>query len=430
MLVRLTAVITTGLLLSGCAGTGESDTPSAGAGEFSLMINDDNRIVQDELTTLSSGTCKTANSALPLKVQTLPLGEVDQKVESLGGQNALPVQFAAGGTPTLTRQLDRAGRVLDLAKTLKELGVWDSIQPAAVKTVERLYGRFNVMPYQLNIEGIWYNKKIFADHGITVPGDYAGLVAAAEKLKASRIMPFSASGEAGWPITRLISGYLFRDLGPEALQAVADGKAKLTDPEYVKAAQAVANLGKAGYFSKDLGSIDYATAVQQFLTGQAAMYYMGSWELGDFNNATMNKIGADNIGFMPFPTVAGGKGAADEIPANVGLPVAVAAKGYNAKVGDWLTCIAKNYGAEALKDQGSISGFVPHGDVGTLPPLTQLVQDTISKTTTSVLWFEAMFNAKATQTSHTNAVSLVNGSMSAQEFMTKVQADLGEGGRD
>jgi raffinose/stachyose/melibiose transport system substrate-binding protein len=425
-LALLTTVTTAGLLLAGCGGTGASG--GGDPAQFSLLINDDNHIVQQELTALGKGTCAAQDKALPLKVQTVPISDVDQKVQLLAGQNALPVQFAAGNAPALTKTLDKAGQVLDLEQTLKKLGVWDDIQPAAVRTVQNLYGRFTVMPYQFNIEGIWYNRKILADHGIAVPTTYDELVTAAARLNAAGIIPFSAAGKVGWPITRLVSGYLYRELGPDALQAVADGKAKLTDPQYVKAAQAIADLGKAGYFGPGVGSIDYDTAVQQFLTGKAAMFYMGSWELADFNDRTKDQIGAANIGLMPFPVVAGGKGTADQIPANVGLPVAVSAKSNDAKVDDWLSCITKNYGSASLKDQGTVSGFTPASGTGTLPPLTQLVQDTIGKTTTSTLWFEALFNTKATQTSQSNAAPLVTGSISAQEFMQKIQDDLGTTG--
>ncbi|NUO45740.1 MAG: extracellular solute-binding protein [Streptomyces sp.] len=421
----LATAATSSLLLSACGGGGAAGGGSAKA--FTLTINDDNHIVQQELTALGKGACAAQNKALPLKIQTLPIGNVDQKVQLLAGQNALPVQFAAGGTPQLTKTLDKAGQVLDLEKTLKDLGVWDDLQPAAVKTVENLYGKFNVMPYQFNIEGIWFNKKLFADHHVATPTTYDQLVKAAAKFKGAGVTPFAADGKDGWPLTRLVSGYLYRELGPDALQDVADGKAKLTDPAYVKAAQAIADLGKAGYFGKGVGSIDYDTATQQFLTGKAAMFYMGSWALGDFNDKTKNQIGADNVGFMPFPAVAGGKGSADQIPANVGLPVAVSAKSYDAKVGDWLSCITKNYGAASLKDQGTVSGFKPNGDTGTLPPLTQTVQDTITKTKTSTLWFEALFNTKATETSQTNAAPLVTGSLSAKDFMQKIQADLDNG---
>jgi raffinose/stachyose/melibiose transport system substrate-binding protein len=413
------------LLLAGCGGTGASG--GGNPSQFSLFINDDNHTVQQELTTLSKGACTTQNASLPLSIQTVPIGNVDSKVQLLAGQNALPVQFAAGNAPALTKTLDKAGQVLDLQSTLQQLGVWNDIEPAAAKTVENLYGKFNVMPYQFNIEGIWYNKKIFAQQGVAVPTSYDQLVAAAAKFKSAGLIPFSASGSAGWPITRLISGYLYRELGPDALQAVADGKAKLTDPQYVKAAQAIADLGKAGYFGPGVGSIDYDTSVEQFLTGKAAMFYMGSWELGDFNDATKDQIGAADIGFMPFPDVAGGSGSADQIPANVGLPVAVSKQSYDGKVGDWLSCITKNYGSASLKDQGAISGFKPTSGAGTLPPLTQLVQNTIDNTTTSVLWFEALFNTKATDTSQADAAPLVTGSMSAQDFMAQIQGDLDGG---
>ena len=87
------------------------------------------------------------------------------------------------------------------------------------------------------------------------------------------------------------------------------------------------------------------------------MLYMGSWVLANFDDTAQNKIGADNIGFMPFPAVRAARGSIDQYPANVGLPDDVHAKKYDTKVGDWLKCIAENYGSTALKDQGSISGF-------------------------------------------------------------------------
>ena len=107
------------------------------------------------------------------------------------------------------------------------------------------------------------------------------LVAAAATLHAAGVQPFAAAGKDGWPVTRLVGDYIVRDLGPDALQKVADGDAKLTDPEYVAAADAVAELGKAGYFGEAVGSVDYNAAMNQFLTGGAALFYMGSWALGE-----------------------------------------------------------------------------------------------------------------------------------------------------
>ncbi|GGX76512.1 ABC transporter substrate-binding protein [Streptomyces fructofermentans] len=411
------------VLVSACGGTGGGSTASPK--NFSYLSVTENTTVKTALTTLSKGACRTANEDLPLKVETVPQSGLDQKLQLLAGQNALPVQFAAGNAPALTQQLARSGHVADLEKELKKLGVYDQLQPAAVSTIKALYGgKVEVLPYEYNIEGIFYNKRIFTDNDLDVPGTWAELVAASAKLEGKGIQPFSASGQQGWPLTRLISGYLYRSLGPDALQDVADGKAKLTDPQYVKAAQEIADLGRKGYFGKGVGSIDYDTAMNQFLTGKAAMFYMGSWALANIADEKQNTLGADNVGFMPFPAVAGGKGAVDQYPSNVGLGITLGAKSFDSRTGDWVSCITKNYGATALKDQGVISGFKVNGEVKDATAVTGQVRETISSSKRNVLWFEALFSTKATTVSQTNAAGLVNGSLSPQKFMQTVQDAL------
>ncbi|WP_031092429.1 ABC transporter substrate-binding protein [Streptomyces sp. NRRL S-15] len=411
------------LLTTACGGGGAGS--SAAPKEFSYLSVTENTTVRTALTTMSEGACKPANAALPLKVETVPQASLDQKLQLLAGQDALPVQFAAGNAPALTQQLAKSGKVADLEKELKSLGVLDQLEPAAVSTIKALYGgKVEVLPYEYNIEGIFYNKKLFQENGIAVPGTWDELVAAAAKLDGRKVQPFSASGQQGWPITRLVSTYLYRSLGPDALQKVADGQAKLTDPEYVKAAEEIAALGKKGYFGKGVGSIDYDTAMNQFLNGEAAMFYMGSWALANISDAKQNKVGAENVGFMPFPAVAGGKGAIDQYPSNVGLGITLGAKSFDKKTGAWASCIAENYGSTALKDHGSISGFKVNTEVKDANEVTTQVRDTISRSKQNVLWFEALFSTKATTVSQTNAAGLVAGSMKPEQFMQTVQDAL------
>jgi raffinose/stachyose/melibiose transport system substrate-binding protein len=411
------------LLLAGCAGGGGGGGSSS-PDEFSLLTNSENAELPAIFTALSEDACATENEALPFTSDSVPQTNLDQRLQLLAGQNALPVVYSAGNAPALTKTLDDSGNVLDFESTLTELDAIENIEPAAISTIEALYGGFKVLPFEYNIEGIWYNKTIFADNGVEVPETWDDLVAAAGTFNDAGVTPFSASGEQGWPITRLLGNYIFRTLGPDALQKVTDGDAKLTDPEYVEAAQAVADLGAEGYFGQGVGSIDYDTATNQFLNGSAAMFYMGSWALSDFNDAERNQVGLDNIGFMPFPNVEGGEGDSSQIAANVGLPATFNAKSYDSKVGDWLSCIADNYGSEALTSQGRVSGFKVNTPVDDLPALTQEVQERIATTEQAVLWFEALFSTKATTTSQTNAAQLVTGDITAEEFMELVQNDL------
>ena len=413
------------LLLSACSGGGGSATKEPT--KFTYTKNTENTTIEPILNVLKDNECKSAQTALPLEINSVPQATIDAKMSTLASQNALPVAFADGGNPAEGAKLAKAGKLVDFSAEMKKLGVLDNVEPAAISTIEKLYGgKFNFLPFQFNIEGIFYNKKIFADNGIDVPTTWDALLTDAADLKAKGIIPFSASGQQGWPLTRLISGYIYRSLGPDALQAVADGKAKLTDPEYVKAAQQIADLGKLGYFGDNVASLDYDGATNQFLQGQSAMIYMGSWLLANINDTKQNKIGVDTVGFMPFPAVTGGKGSIDQYPANVGLPQTFSSASYTPKVADWLKCITQNFGTEALK-QGQITGFKDDGSVTNLSAITQTVKDKISTSKVSVLWFEALFNAKASSDSSTNAALLVTGQMSAQDFMTKVQTDLDNG---
>lgn len=414
------------LVLAGCAGGGGGgggDNPTT----FEFLKNAENTTTEPVLDALASGSCEAEAEAAPLEVSSIPQAELDAQIQLLATQDGLPPMFAAGGNPAEGAKLAEAGYLVDFDAALTELGVRDKIAEGAVSTIEKLYGGgFTFLPFQYNIEGIFYNKTVFEENGWEVPQTWDDLLTVAAEAEAAGLTPLSASGEQGWPLTRLVSGYLFRSLGADAMQKIADGDAKLTDPEYVEGAAAIADLGAQGYFGDNVTSLDYDAATNEFLSGNAAMIYMGSWLLGNINSDA-NTLGDDAVGFFKFPAIDGGAGSIDEYPSNVGLPATFNASTYSAdnNVGAWLECIATNYGNEALK-QGQITGFIADEEVD-LPVISQTIADEISTATDSVLWFEALFNAKASSVSTTNAPLLVTGQLSPEEFMTLVQTALDEG---
>ncbi|ANP71526.1 ABC transporter substrate-binding protein [Cryobacterium arcticum] len=424
----LVAVLGAGTLaLSACGPAGGGS--GAASGTFSYLGQTENTTIIGTLESLAAGQCATENDAAPLTPDKAAGLQFDQKLQLLAGQDALSNMSMAAGTPSLMQQFIDAGQVVDLSAELDKLGVTDKILPAAESTIKALYGQDALysLPTEFNIEGFWYNKALLADNGVDVPTTWDDLVAAADTLQGAGVQPFSVDGKDGWPVTRLVGNYIARDLGPDALKDVADGKAKLTDPEYVKAADAVAALGTAGYFGEAIGSIDYNAAMNQFLTGKSAFFYMGSWALANFNDEAQNTIGADNIGFAPFPEVAGGKGSIDQVPANVGVPVMFAQKNFGADQEAWLKCIVANYGDTVLTDSGVVSGFALDNPPTDLPETTQTVQQVIQDAPSSILWFEALFTSKGTSVSQTNGGGLGSGTLSGADFMELVQDANDEG---
>lgn len=422
--VKVASGATLGLsaLLAACGGT----TPGGSNGNLSIHFLSVQTAQQPWPTILSAITAEYAknHAGTTFTVDYAPQNSLLQKVQLLAAQGALPVLYNTP-QPDMVAQLVKNGEALDLDATLQQLGVADQLVPSAVSLLKKVYGTpLNALPFELNMEGFWYNKQIFSQNQLQPPATWDELGQIAAKLQAKGIQPFAASGIQGWPLTRLIGNYLFRKLGPDALDTVQSGKAKLTDAAYVEAAQQVANLGKQGYFGKGVATLDYTPALDLFLQGKTAMIYMGSWALADFNNPSETTIGASNIDYFPFPNVVGGVGNSDQTPMNAGQPTSVNKAKYADAFGQWLAYMVKNYGDVALQKQGAVTGFVVHNKPANLPALTTLVVDQIAKVTQPVLWFEALFSTKATNASQQDAAPLVTGAMSPANFMAAVQQAL------
>lgn len=400
---------------------------TAGGGEtFDYLAANEGSLIRDELTRLSEDQCAAENEAMPLKIETLPQADVNQRITLLASQDALPEMFIGS-----TSELKPGGTLgddevaLNLEQTLTDLGAMDDVLPAAAQTVRNIYGgRFVSLPYQFNIEGIFYNKEMFDDLGLEPPTTWTELIAAADKIQGSGKQAIVVSGDQSWSILRWVGAYIFRSLGPTAMNDIGEGKAKLTDPQYVEAIEQVAALQK--YFGPGTGTMDMDTATGQLLTGEAGMMYNGSWLLANINDPELNQLGPEAFGFMPFPAVEGGAGSIDQYPANTGAPTALSTKLYNENVGGWLSCIADNFGSSAMNNQGVISGFKTNQPVEKVPPLTAEIQKIITDAKETVTWFEQPLGQRGAQAAGENAVPLITGSMNAAEFAQTVQAAVDE----
>lgn len=425
--IALVTVASLAACSSGPADSGDSGSGGNDPEAFTVLSANENPTLAAELDALAAGACKAENEDLPLEHETVAQADVVQKVTLLASQDSLPAHFIAGTAMVRPDgDLGAADLVLDYEDALTELGVWDQILPAASSTIENVYGQMVSLPYQYNLEGIWYNKQIFAELGLEEPQTFDELLAANDELLGAGYTPMAEAGAAAWPVTRLIGMYAYRLAGPDAMTAIRDGDAKLTDPEYVEAAQAVADMAAAGHFGEGFVSEDPAAATNDFLTGKAAMKYDGTWLLSNINNPEENKVGAENIGFMPFPAVEGGKGSIDQWPANAGTAFATNPKTYGPKVGAWLKCIAENYGSQALSDAGVISGFKVNEEVADLPAPTKMIQEQVADIDETVLWFEALMDGKSTSLAQSNMSLLVSGQLSAEDYMAQLQQSIDE----
>jgi len=84
---------------------------------------------------------------------------------------------------------------------------------------------------------------------------------------------------------------------------------------FVQAAKELQQFVKSGLFQEDLMVSDYGASRNLFGQGKAAMYLMGSWELGLGTDKAFSQEFRDNVDAFKFPVLANGKGVVDDLMA-------------------------------------------------------------------------------------------------------------------
>lgn len=191
------------------------------------------------------------------------------------------------------------------ADALAEIPIDDDIKQIKNYESDLINGKL----YQVTSAGsqpqtlIFYNKKLFADAGITaLPKSWAELEDVSAKLKAKGITPLLTAGDwtAGFTFTAMTSPTVFQNKLAWYTDRF-DGKAKFTDTDWAEAANYFNSLVQKGYFNKGALSIDYAAVEQEFLKGNGAMYPMGIW----FTAAEAKATKDFEVGVFPAPTKDG-----------------------------------------------------------------------------------------------------------------------------
>lgn len=150
------------------------------------------------------------------------------------------------------------------------------------------------VPMASVIHGFFYNKKVFAELGLSVPVTEADFFAAMEKIKAQgKVAPIALGTADQWETNQIV----FTGIGPnhwkgeEGRKALIAGTKKFTDPEFVSTWETMAKW--APYLPKGYQAQTYGDSQNLFGTGRAAIYPAGSWDISYFE-------GNSKVGFGAF----------------------------------------------------------------------------------------------------------------------------------
>jgi raffinose/stachyose/melibiose transport system substrate-binding protein len=218
----------------------------------------------------------------------------------------VPDLFQSWGGGIMAAQAD-AGMLKDITS---DIASWkDTINPGALSIYAYKGVQYGV-PWDMGMIGVWYNKALFTKAGISAPpATWDEFLADVSKLKAAKIVPLAIAGKDMWPSMHLWTYLALRIGGGDNMAQMVQSGDWNTDA--CKAAgDQVLKLNALDPYQPGFKAADYNAEAAAVGNGKAAMEVMGQWAPSVEQDQSTSKkgIGTD-LGWFPFPTVAGGAGA-------------------------------------------------------------------------------------------------------------------------
>lgn len=311
--IRVTAiaafVVGTALLATGCSGAGNGSTSADGKVTMTFWHN----------STTGAGKAywektvkdfETLHPNITINVQAIQNEDLDGKLQTALNSGSGPDIFLQRGGGKMASMV-QAGQLLDITDS-RTAATKSAVSDATFKSYET-GGKIYAMPVDVNPEGIWYSKDLFASAGITTtPTTLAELDTDISKLKAKGIAPVAVGAKDAWPAAHWFYNFALRECSEATLDKTA------TTLKFDNSCWTKAGDDTKAFFGTNPFNDGYLTTAAQQGAGssaglvanhKAAMELMGSWDPGVISSLTADQKPLPDLGFFPFPSLTSGKGA-------------------------------------------------------------------------------------------------------------------------
>jgi raffinose/stachyose/melibiose transport system substrate-binding protein len=391
------------LVASACSSSAASPTPTATATPTTAPTQTEAAQTPSPVATVSGPNCGTqpvtlnayfeTGFDLPFKLSEEFTKEYPNVTWNISQDqftnliNETPRLLAGDNPPDLIRlptmvSFAKEGLLKNLDDYATAFG-WDKWPMAQINqnrvAADGTRGSGSLYAWGLNysLTGIFYNKKLAAQIGMTQPpATLAELDDLLAKAKTAGLLPIMQWGSAksgmglAFPLQQLMSS--IGPTGPINDWIFQKQGATIDTPDNLQAAQHLQQWIQAGYFPKDINAIEYTDSNARFVKGEGVFTFNGDWENADYDTNM-----AGNVGFflMP-PATAGGNPAAMSAPLTYGI----AAKAKNADCAAFfLNWVATNPTARQI--DVTVGGSNPGGPAdATMPTVTagSVTNDTLA----------------------------------------------------
>jgi raffinose/stachyose/melibiose transport system substrate-binding protein len=281
------------LVLTGCSAGGGADD---GTKTLTWLVDNTETVLSYSEQVAEDFTA--ANPDIKVEIETRPQGgDGDNivKTKLATGEMADVFSYPSG---SLFRQINPEQNLVPVTNEPYMENVSDSYKPV-VSVGEEAYG----VPIGTgSAGGVLYNKKVYADLGLSVPKSWDQFMDNNRKIKDAGIDPVIQSYQTTWTSQLFVLGDFANVAAnnPTFAEDFTANKAKFaTDPAAVKGFEHLEEVAKAGYFNEDFASTTYAQALEKLANGEGAQYPILSFALPEIRSTFPDQL--NDIGLFPLP---------------------------------------------------------------------------------------------------------------------------------
>ena len=308
----LSAILCIAMTMSCLAGCGSKTEEAQTPAEAPAEEAGETEAKDGETVTLRMmGYNAEASRATYLKYLDEKLPNIDIEFEFVSTDNfdnVLNSQLQAGEGPDIievggqTKLLAKAGYLMDLSGEEFIGSYADSGLQAYT-----LDGKVYAQPLQSWFEGIFYNKTIFKENGISVPKTWDEFIEIHKTLGDKGIKAQTMGAQSYEPMMKqsiaLANNMFYSDPANKGFdEEFNEGTGRLAE-KWLPSVEEWYKIVEAGGLTEDMLGLSYDQALDEFATGKAAM-----WECGPWAVATIQEKNPDlDFGMFPIPGPDGSK---------------------------------------------------------------------------------------------------------------------------
>jgi raffinose/stachyose/melibiose transport system substrate-binding protein len=315
----------------------------------------------------------------------------------------------------------RGNRAVDLTPVIGPDTEWGkTLVPAAVQAFQ-YNGKYYGIPLYLDAKFMGYNKKIFAEHGLSAPANFDQLLSSCDTLRKAGVTPISLGNKEAWPVVHYVGQLLAFNVPRQTLERDFVPKtAKYDDPGYVESLKQFKQLVDRCTDGAQVNGVSYVSALQAFASAKSAMYYQ---EIIEFDQGPDAVIKPADFGFFVLPVPEGAKGDPKAVEgAPEGYMINTASKNIPLAIDFMKFATSKEHG-QILSASPYAQPSATIGGASEEKMLPSLVEGLKALNAASYLmpWLDTANTPRVAAAWLSSLQSLVDGSMTPEQVMDQVK---------